>query len=154
MPESRPYLTADRAIRLTAADKVGALDELVELIATAPEVHDRDALWRAVHDREAIMSTGIGVGIAVPHAKLVSVADFILAVGVASKAIPWDSIDGKPVNIVVMIAGPDGRQEDYLRILSRVVLLLKNPKNREHLLATESPDEMARFFHRIGSPST
>ena len=150
MPESKPYLTAERAVRLKATDKVAALDELVDLIATAPDVRDKDALWRAVHDREAIMSTGIGVGIAVPHAKLVSVADFVLAVGVAPNAIPWDSIDGKPVNIIVMIAGPDGRQEDYLRILSRVVLLLKNPKNREHLLATESPNEIARFFHRIG----
>lgn len=150
MSESKSYLTPQRAVRLEATGKVGALDELVNLIAAAPEVHDRDALWRAMHDREAIMSTGIGVEIAVPHAKLVSVTDFVIAVGIAPPGIEWDSIDAKPVKIVVMIAGPDRRQEDYLRILSRVVLLLKNPKNRAHLLATESADEIARFFHRVG----
>lgn len=150
MSEAKQYLKAERAIRLKSTDKPGALDELVDAIAAAPEVRDKDALWRAMHDREAIMSTGIGVEIAVPHAKLVSVTDFVMAVGIAPQGIPWDSIDGKPVKIVVMIAGPDGRQQDYLRILSRVVLLLKNPKSREHLIATESPDEIARFFHRIG----
>jgi PTS system nitrogen regulatory IIA component len=150
MSEARQYLKAERAIRLRSADKPGALDELIDVLAAAPEVGDRDALWRAMHDREAIMSTGIGVEIAVPHAKLVSVTDFVMAVGTAPQGIPWDSIDGKPVKIVVMIAGPEGRQQDYLRILSRVVLLLKNPKNREHLIATGSPDEIARFFHRVG----
>ena len=150
MSEAKRYLTAERAIRLQSADKPGALDELIDVIAAAPEVHDKDALWRAIHDRESIMSTGIGVEIAVPHAKLVSVADFVMAVGVAPDGIPWDSIDGTPVKIVVMIAGPDGRQDDYLRILSRVVLLLKNPKSRERLIVTESPDEIARFFHRVG----
>jgi PTS system nitrogen regulatory IIA component len=150
MSESKAYLTAERSVRLKSTDKADALDELIDLIAAAPEVHDRDALWRAIHDREAIMSTGIGVEIAVPHAKLVSIADFVMAVGTAPAGIAWDSIDGQPVKIVVMIAGPDKRQEDYLRILSRVVLLLKNPKNREHLLAADSPDQIVRFFHRVG----
>ncbi len=150
MSESKPYLTPQRAVRLKATDKVAALDELIDLVAEADEVHDKDALWRAMHDRESIMSTGIGVEIAVPHAKLVSVADFVIAVGIAPAGIEWDSIDGKPVKIAVMIAGPEQRQEDYLRILSRAVLLLKNPKNREHLLAAESGDEIVRFFHRVG----
>jgi PTS system nitrogen regulatory IIA component len=150
MSGSKPYLTAERAVHLKATAKAEALDELIDLIAAAPEVHDRNALWRAIHDRESIMSTGIGVQIAVPHAKLVSVDDFVIAVGIAPRGIEWDAIDGKPVAMVVMIAGPDHRQEDYLRILSRVVLLLKNPKNRQKLVATESPDEIAQFFHRIG----
>jgi len=150
MSGGKPYLTAQRAVRLKATAKADALDELIELIAAAPQVHDKDALWRAIHDRESIMSTGIGVEIAVPHAKLASVEDFVIAVGVAPRGIAWDAIDGKPVSIVVMIAGPDDRQEDYLRILSRVVLLLKNPKSRQKLVATESPDEIARFFHRVG----
>jgi PTS system nitrogen regulatory IIA component len=150
MSVSKAFLTAERVVRLKSTDKAGALDELVELIAAAPEVRDRDALWRAIHDREAIMSTGIGVEIAVPHAKLVSIADFVMAVGTAPEGIAWDSIDGQPVKIVVMIAGPDKRQEDYLRILSRVVLLLKNPKNRGHLLAGDSPEQVAQFFRRVG----
>jgi len=150
MPHAKKYLTAERAINLQATDKPGALDELIDTIAAAPEVHDKDALWRAIHDRESMMSTGIGVEIAVPHAKLVTVADFVMAVGIMPDGIAWDSIDGTPVKIVVMIAGPDNRQEDYLRILSRVVLLLKNPKNREHLLAAKSAEEIAAFFHRVG----
>jgi PTS system nitrogen regulatory IIA component len=150
MSVSRPYLTAERAVRLTATTKAAALDELIEVVAAAPEIHDKDALWRAIHDRESIMSTGIGVQIAVPHAKLNSVEDFVIAVGIAPHGIEWDAIDGKPVGIIVMIAGPDRRQEDYLRILSRVVLLLRNPGNREKLLATESPEEIAQFFHRVG----
>ena len=150
MSVPKPYLTAERAIRLAATSKATALDELIDVVAAASEIHDKDALWRAIHDRESIMSTGIGVEIAVPHAKLVSVADFLIAVGISPGGIEWDAIDGAPVKIVVMIAGPDNRQEDYLRILARVVLLLRNPNNRRKLVETESPDEIAQFFHRVG----
>ena len=120
------------------------------MVAGASELHEKDALWRAILDRESIMSTGIGVEIAVPHAKLVSVADFLIAVGISPGGIEWDAIDGAPVKIIVMIVGPDNRQEDYLRILARVVLLLRNPKNRCKLVETESADEIAQFFHRVG----
>lgn len=150
MPVPKPYLTAERAVRLAATSKAAALDELIDVVAAAPEIHDKNALWRAIHDRESIMSTGIGVEIAVPHAKLVSVAEFLIAVGISSGGIEWDAIDGTPVKIVVMIVGPDNRQEDYLRILARVVLLLRNPNNRRKLIETESAEEIARFFHRVG----
>ncbi|MBN1917746.1 MAG: PTS sugar transporter subunit IIA [Verrucomicrobia bacterium] len=150
MPGSRAYLTAERAVRLKANTKAEALDELIDLIAAAPQVHDRNTLWRGIHDRESIMSTGIGVEIAVPHTKLISVEDFVIAVGIAPGGIEWDAIDGKPVRIVVMIAGPTNRQEDYLRLLSRVVLLLKNPSHRQRLQVTESAGEIAQFFHRVG----
>ncbi len=150
MSKPKRYLTVDRTVRLESRDKADALKELIEVVGTAPEVSDTEAFGRAIFDRESIMSTGIGIEIAVPHAKLGSVSHFVMAVGVAPDGIPWDSIDGKPVKIVVMIAGPDDRQEDYLRILSRVVLLLRSPKNRERLLAAESAEEIATFFHRVG----
>ena len=111
-------------------------------LAKAPEVEDREAFLQAIIDRESILSTGIGLGIAVPHAKISSVQTLIAALGKTKRGINYGALDDQPVHIVVMIGANDAQQADYIRALARVTLLLKNEKIREAIVAAESTDKI------------
>jgi mannitol/fructose-specific phosphotransferase system IIA component (Ntr-type) len=140
------YLSPERVVYLKGKTKQEALLELVDAIGKAPEVSDKEQLRKAIFAREEIMSTGIGLEIAVPHAKLPSISNFVLAVGISKDGIEYDSLDGKPVKIVVMIAGPAGDQELYLRILASVTLLLKNARTRDRIISATTPAEVRNTF--------
>ena len=118
---------------------------MVSVLSKVDVIEDAEALLKAVLEREKILSTGIGFGIAVPHAKIPSVSGFVMAVGVSAGGIAYDSMDNQPVHTMVMIAGPDGQQEQYLRILAKVTLLLRNQEVREKLLSSE-PEEALGLF--------
>ena len=139
-------LAKERVVFLASPDKPSALNELVNAIATAPSVGDAERLRKAIFDRERILSTGIGLGIAVPHAKIQSVGEFLIAVGVSPQGIAFDSLDGKSVKIIVMIAGPDNRQDQYLKLLAITTLFLKSTRNREAILAAKTPEEVYKLF--------
>ena len=145
-------VTPERVVRLDVKTKEEALSKMVDVISTAPEVRDRDELYRAIIERERIMSTGIGLGIAVPHAKIGSVSDFVIAIGICPEGIDFDSLDGRPVKIIVMIAGPEGRQKLYLRILARITLFLRNRRNRDAMLKTEDPTEVIELLRAASVP--
>lgn len=138
-------ISPERVIWLRSEGKEEALKELVEVLARAKQVGDKDELMKAIMERESIMSTGIGLGIAVPHAKISSVTDFVIAIGISKKGIDFNSLDDKPVHIIVMIAGPN-KQEVYLRILAKVVLMLKSEEVRRRILEASSPEEVIRVI--------
>ena len=120
--------------------------ELVDAMAQAPEVGDKEQLQLAVLEREEVMSTAIGVDVAVPHVKLSSVSGFVLAVGISKDGVDFDSTDGKPIRIVVMITGPADQHESYLKILSDVALLLRNEEVRAKIINAQTADEVIETF--------
>ena len=135
-------IAPERVILLKAADKEAAIRELAQAIAQSPDVGDGEALLVAILDRERIMSTGIGLGIAIPHAKIPSVREFVVALGKSPAGIEFNSLDGKPVHFVVMIAGPDQQQERYLQLLARITLKLKDAAVRRALDEAGSVEEI------------
>ncbi len=137
----------ERVTLLQSIEKDGALRELAETIAGAAEVQDADRLLEAIFEREKIMSTGIGLGIAIPHAKIPSVTEFVVALGKSAKGIEFNSLDGKPVHFVVMIAGPDNQQERYLQLLARITLKLKDSGVRRRLGEASSVEEILAALH-------
>ena len=137
------HLTAARTVDLTSHSKDAALMELVETLRSAPEVSDRDRLLDAIRDREKIVSTGIGLGVAVPHAKIAEVSEFVVAYGRSRQGIDFGSIDDRPVHHVVLIVGPPDRQQRYLQFLATVTLKLKQAELRKAL--EEAPDAAALF---------
>lgn len=116
-----------------------------KLSQTVTEV-DCDELIEVLLAREAIMSTGIGLGIAVPHARLASVTHPALGIGISKEGINYESLDDKPVHVVVLIVVPAHSQKQYLRILARVTLMLKNARLREQLMTADSPHEVYRIL--------
>jgi len=134
----------ERVKILESTDKEGALREIAALVSAAPEVEDGERLLEAIFEREQIMSTGIGLGIAIPHAKIPAVKDFVVALGKARRPIEFNSLDGNPVDFIVLIAGPDDQQERYLQLLARITLKLKDAAVRRTLRSAEDIDSILR----------
>ena len=95
------------------------------------------------------MSTGIGLGIAIPHARSKYIKDIVIAVGISKEAIDFDSLDGKPVNYVIMIAANENQHKEYLQILAKVALVLKSKKKREKIMNSESIKDIYDIFKQI-----
>jgi len=127
-------VTPERIRMLNVEGKKEALGLLVDLVCRSVPELKSEKLLDLLLAREAIMSTGIGLGIAVPHARLKSMQNPVLAVGVSPKGINYESLDDRPVHIIVLIVVPAESQKQYLRILARVTLLLKNAQLRQRLL--------------------
>ncbi len=136
------YLDPERVTDLKSTSKDGAIMELVALAARSPSVQNAEKLQEAIFEREGIMSTGIGLGIAIPHAKIRSVSDFVVAIGRSREGIEFNALDQKPVHIIVLIAGPSQEQQRYLEILAGVTLRLKSDDIREAVLAAQSAEEI------------
>lgn len=148
----RQHLMPDRVVDLTATDKDGALVELVAAVATSASVEDEAALLQAVRDRELLLSTGIGLGIAIPHARIPSVKDFVVAVGRHSDGIDFGSIDGKPVRIVVLIAGPQDAQKPYLELLAQISKRLKLAEVREQVISEADAAAVVEIMVKSNTP--
>jgi len=153
VPEPPALLQRERIINLAAEDKSKAIKELVDLLARHPAVTDSDELFRAVQQRERDMSTAMGCGCAMPHAKVASVRDFIMAVGLSRKGIPFEADDGTPAHIVVLIAGPlsgpfEG-QRRYLKILGQVSAVLADDARREGILTAMTADAVYEAFKDV-----
>jgi mannitol/fructose-specific phosphotransferase system IIA component (Ntr-type) len=136
------YLSSERVVDLEAADKAGALSELCGVIATSKNVRDAKAFRKALLAREAVLSTGIGLGLAVPHAKVASVRDFTMAVGRSKPGIEWQSLDGAPVRIIVMIAANEKQAAEYTKVLAAVVAKVKPEDVRRRVLEAAGPADV------------
>jgi PTS system nitrogen regulatory IIA component len=144
-----PYLSPRSVRDLAATSRRDAILELCGVLDGAREVGDPAALRASVLEREEVMSTGIGLGIAVPHAKIRSVKDFVLALGRSRAGVDFASLDGRPAHLVVLIAGPEDRQARYLQILASVTLRLKDDATRRALLEAPTPEAMREIFVRV-----
>lgn len=140
------YLQTDRVLFLSATRRRDVLREMVDRVEELKLVPDRRAFETVVENRELIVSTGIGLGVAIPHAKLSGIDDFFVLVAVLKDEVDWDSIDKNGVRLVFLIGGPDGRQTEYLKILAKIVLVTKNEKLRGRLLAAGRPEEVVAPF--------
>jgi fructose-specific phosphotransferase system IIA component len=133
-------------LNLESSSKRDALVEIVKNLGTSDAVTDVEALKNAILEREEIMSTGVGLTIAVPHAKLASVKAFTLGLARSTKGIDYDSLDGQPVRIIVTIAAPYNDQNTYLRVLAAVMHVLRNEDRRKAILNAATPDEVINVF--------
>lgn len=136
--------------RLIAFLDVDSRDEairaLVEMIHSTGRLQDKYAFYDAIIEREKIVSTGIGMGAAIPHAKLASYDDFFIAVGILRKGLDWNALDGSPVRVIFLIGGPDDKQTEYLQILSTLTQVIKDEQIRKKMLTLNSPEDMIKLF--------
>ena len=140
--ELRDHLEESRVIALSATNKEEALEALVDAAATSPAVVDRDALLGAVREREAKLSTGIGLGIAVPHARIDAVSEFVVVVGRHAAGLEFGSIDGRPVHIIVLIVGPREAKTPYLELLAQLSKRLKLEDVRKKVTSSATAGEV------------
>jgi PTS system nitrogen regulatory IIA component len=133
----------DRVLFLNQLKKRGALLELIDCISKAPQVKDREELKREIFNREELMSTGIGHGIAIPHVKIRSVSDLVGAVGISKNGIEdYQSLDDEPIRIIIMFAAASNQHAKYLKGLSYISSKLKNEEVRKTLLQSNDAQEV------------
>lgn len=133
-------LTPDRIrVPLAAADKAGVLRELTELLAQRAGT-EAGPILSAVLEREGVLSTGIGHGIAIPHAKSPLVRDLTLVSGSSPVGIPFEALDGDPVRLFFLLVGPESAAGLHVKALSRVARLVRRESVREALLAAQTPE--------------
>lgn len=138
MKKFSEMITEDRIIDIKAKSKKDILKELVEVIAKAAQVTDKTDFFDSIVKREKIMSTAIGIGLAVPHVKIDSVKDFVMAIGRSKEGVDFDSIDGKPVHLIIMIGANTEQRDTYLKLLAKISIILKNPAAREEIINAPS----------------
>lgn len=137
-------LTIDRIrIPLQATTKEDLLRELVEVIV-AQGVQEPEEILRAVREREAVLSTGIGNGVAIPHGKSAAVPDLVMAAGRTANPVEFDSLDGEPVQLLFMLVGPETAAGPHIKALSRISRLIRKDSVREHLIKAQSAEEFFR----------
>ena len=140
-------LSPDRVVFINQSTKHDALVQLSNVLANAPQVKNAAELTEGILKREELMSTGIGRGIAIPHVRLASVTDLVMAVGVCKKPITdFQSIDDQPVNILFMIAAAYNQHSYYLRTISHFSARLKNDDLRNALFNSNSEEEIYKLL--------
>lgn len=135
-------LAPNRVVFPEVNRKKVVLDRLVAAIASAPEVRAPERLQEEITRREDLMSTGIGFGVGVPHVRIDSVDDLVMAVALCPQGIEdYESLDQEPIKVVCMIAAARDQHGKYIRTLAAISRLLKHPAFRERLLDCTTPDK-------------
>ncbi|WP_026759629.1 PTS fructose transporter subunit IIABC [Selenomonas ruminantium] len=128
------------------ADKAAAINQLADLMEAGGNLSDKEQYTKDVFAREASGTTGLGDGIATPHAKSAGVK----AAGLAAMTVPagmdFESMDGQPSRLFFMIAAPDSANDDHLAILSKLATMIMDPDFKEALIAAKSNDEFLKLI--------
>lgn len=103
-----------------------ALARMIDMVAANPVVTDRDTFRRALYEREAVMSTGLGSGVAVPHVRIAEVSAHTIGIGIAPDGIDFAALDNRPVYVIVLFATPKDAKKTYLALLATVMKVLRD----------------------------
>ncbi|MGL4374160.1 MAG: PTS fructose transporter subunit IIABC, partial [Turicibacter sp.] len=135
------------SLTLAATNKAMAIDELVDLVDASGNLSDKQAYKKGIIAREEQSTTGIGEGIAIPHAKVSAVKKACLAAGVSKSGIDYESFDGSLAHLFFMIAAPEGANNTHLEVLSRLSTILMDESFRASLINAKSVDEFLSLIN-------
>lgn len=144
----KELIKENTVVFLETTEMQDTIIKMVEIAKQENFIKDKEKFREAILDRESLVSTGIGLGVAIPHAKLEGVDDFFIIVGINKKGLDWDAIDRNPVGIVFLIGGPDkeGAQREYLKIIAKLMLLIKNDVRRNYLINAKEKEQVVNIF--------
>ena len=144
------YMSEDLiSLKLKSKNKDDVLMELADLIAVSPEVHNEEnVIYKALIEREKLGSTGIGRGVAIPHAKTDAADRLTIAFGISKEKIDFKSLDNENVNIFFVFASPMKDSQVYLKVLARISRLIREEEFRNELLACKTPAEVIECINK------
>lgn len=133
---------------MASKERWDAIRELVDRLVEAGKIDkaDREDVLESIRQREETMSTGIGFGIAIPHASSSKVAEVVAAFGRSTSGIPFESLDGEPVNFIVLFVVPKDQFQTHLRTLAAIAKFLNDKTVREELSKAPSPAAILQVF--------
>jgi PTS system nitrogen regulatory IIA component len=140
-------LSPQRILFEKETSKIQTLNRLVDTLAETPEIVDREELRKGIFHREELMSTGIGLGIAIPHVRLASIRDVVMAVAICPSGVKeYESLDNLPVQLVFMIAAGATQHAEHIKLLSFITSRLKNKILLDSLLGAADAEV---FYNRL-----
>ncbi|MCE5033799.1 fructose-specific PTS transporter subunit EIIC [Staphylococcus cohnii] len=142
------------AMDLSSTDKNGVIDELVNQLDKAKKLNDVSIFKEAIYNREAQSTTGIGEGIAIPHAKVAAVDTPAIAFGKSKAGVDYQSLDMQPAHLFFMIAAPEGGAQTHLDALAKLSGILMDDKVREDLLNATSPQSVLQIIDKADDEAT
>ena len=142
----KPLTVETISLDLRGNDKEEILAEMVDLLAASGHIRDKEAVLKAVTDREKRMSTGMQNGIAIPHGKTDSVDCLVAALGIKREGIDFGALDGQPSTIFVMTVSPDSRTGPHIQFLAEVSRPLNDASIRAKILSAASREEVLRLL--------
>jgi fructose-specific phosphotransferase system IIA component len=135
-------------VGIESTNKKDAIAELVDVLEKAGKISDKSSVLKALMDREELGTTGIGQGIAIPHAKTDLVEDICVAIGISKKGISFSSLDGELVYVMFVFLAPHNSAGKHLKILALASQLLKDKYFREPLKQMESADDILKMIKK------
>jgi PTS system fructose-specific IIC component len=133
-------------LNFSPSSKAEAIDKLVDLMDSTGNLINKNEYKEAILAREALSTTGIGEGIAIPHGKTKAVKRASLAAAVSKKGVDYDSLDGSPANLFFMIAAPEGKNEIHLEVLARLSTILMDEEFRNSLINAKDKNEFLKLI--------
>ena len=143
-------------IDLKGETKEDIIAELIDTLAVGDAISDRDKVLQAVLEREKIMSTGIGDGIAIPHGKSDAVERLVAALGTQRRGVDFEALDGEPAYVFFLLVSPANVSGPHIKALARISRLLKNDDFKKKLIAAETSAEIIEIIEveERNTPST
>ena len=133
-------------VGLPGADKDSVVDALLDLLDGHPAIRDLDEVREAVWTREGELSTGVGKGLGLPHAKTSAASGTAAAFAVTEAPVEFAAIDGEPVHLVFLLVGTEAAKSEHIRILSRISRLVSRRSLREKLMQAQTPEDVLSAF--------
>lgn len=129
-------------LNLQSKEKFAVINELVRPLVATGAITEESEFVSAIVRRENMESTGIGLGVAIPHARTKAVSSIVLAFGRSDSGVDFNSLDGKPSHLVFLIAAPEEQKTEYIMTLARLSKLLRKDEVRIGLNKAGSPDDV------------
>jgi PTS system nitrogen regulatory IIA component len=146
-------LLHERVVKLNVRSqtKERAIEELIDLIIEAGDLPMslRAHAIETIHEREKIIGTGMEHGVALPHGSTDRIDSIIGALGIAPAGVNFDSIDGEPATIIVLLLIPRKSFQEHIRAMAAIARVMREEANRTALLAAQSPAEITRIIEEI-----
>jgi len=142
-----PLITMDLKVK----EKGKVIEELVQLLVNAGKITSPQAkkeILQALLQREALTSTGIGYGVAIPHAKTDAVSDVLMAFGRSKEGVDFEALDGQPVYLFFLVVAATDRTNEYLKLLAAIASLLKSESVRKALQEAKTAKEVLELIHK------
>ncbi len=136
-------INEERCVLLDSENKEHALNQMIAILAKTEEVESEKELHEAIYRRESLMSTGIGLGIGIPHARIPSVSSIVMVLGICKNPIiDYNGIDDEPVNLIAMVAAGKDQHSKYIRLLAVLCSQLKKVEIRDKLVSAKNSSEL------------
>ena len=138
-------LSKERILFLETQNKEETINKLIDVSYTLPGIKNREQLAEAVFNREKLMSTGIGLGIGVPHVRLSGMTNLYMSMAINKNGITdYNSLDDIPVKIVILIIASNAHHSRYIKVLSQIAQIMKNTEIRKKIMASKNSGDVLK----------